>query len=171
MKKLIWVLVLLLILSASGCADSKAPSSLPEPEISDTASDPVSTPEPVPDNSAAIEAIGDRLASVQAQSAFIRSAFENEVMTQSELNMKSQELYTLWNDLMVELLEELQKILPQEDRAQLQSEQSAWEAQRDTAVEAAGKDYLQGSLYAFVTNEEAASITQARVEQLYELLK
>lgn len=174
MKKWIWILVLLLVLSASACASSKAPSPLPEPESSGATSDPVSVPEPVPDSTAAydtIVAMGDRLASVQAQSAFIRSAFANENMTQTDLNIKSQELYTLWNDLMEELLAELQKTLPEEDRAQLQSEQSAWAAQRDAAVEAAGKDYAQGSLYAFVTNDEAARITQERAEQLYELLK
>ena len=46
---------------------------------------------------------------LEEQSDAIRYFLENEAMTQSDMNVKSQELYTLWDDALNYLWGELQK--------------------------------------------------------------
>lgn len=49
------------------------------------------------------------MSSLKEQSDAIRYFLENEAMTQSDMNVKSQELYTLWDDALNYLWGELQK--------------------------------------------------------------
>ena len=63
------------------------------------------------------------------------------------------------------------KTLPAAEKAKLTAEQSAWLETRTQTMEAAGKDVEGGSVYALVVNMEAARLTEARTNELYELLK
>ena len=69
------------------------------------------------------------------------------------------------------LLEKAQQSLTEAEWTKLTAEQTAWEAERTAAVEAAGKDYEGGSMYALTVNREAAARAEERVYQLYERLK
>ena len=53
----------------------------------------------------------------------------------------------------------------------LAAEQSAWGEDTEEAVRAVGKEIEGGSVYPLVVNTEAAKRTEARVYELYELLK
>lgn len=111
------------------------------------------------------------IATIEEQSDDIKYALENEVVTQIEMNEKSQELYELWDGALNYLWGELKNVLSDEEFEELRDEQRTWIAQKEEAVEAAGKEVEGGSLYSMVVNTEAAKITEKRVYELYELLK
>lgn len=111
------------------------------------------------------------LTSVREKSDAIRLSLEQEALTQTDMNQISGELRTLWDEALNRLLDEAQRVLPAAELAQLAAEQSVWQADMMTAVEAAGKAYEGGSLYPLVVNSEAARLTEERVYQLYEQLK
>ena len=111
------------------------------------------------------------LTSVQEQSAAIKTSLEKDDLTQTEMNLKSEELLALWDAAMNRVLEEAEKVLPEEKMDVLISAQNAWLPTRDEAAEAAGKEVEGGSMYALVVNCAAAASTEARVYALYEMLK
>ena len=111
------------------------------------------------------------IAIIEEQSNDIKYALENEVVTQIEMNEKSQELFELWDGALNYLWGELKNVLSDEEFEELRDEQRTWIAQKEEAVEAAGKEVEGGSLYSMVVNTEAAKITEIRVYELYELLK
>lgn len=108
---------------------------------------------------------------VKEQSDAIKTSLEQEPFTQTEMNQKSEELRTLWDEALNHLLDEAKKILPKAEVEKLTAEQSTWEAEMKAAVEAAGKEVEGGSAYPLVVNSEAAKLTEERVCKLYELLK
>lgn len=111
------------------------------------------------------------ITSIEEQSDGIKYALENEVVTQAEMNGKSQELYELWDGALNYLWGELKNVLSEEEFEELRDEQRLWIAQKEEAVENAGKEFEGGSLYPTIVNTEAAEITEKRVYELYELLK
>ena len=111
------------------------------------------------------------MATIEEQSDDIKYALENEVVTQMEMDEKSQELFELWDGALNYLWGELKNVLPEKEFEELRDEQRTWIAQKEEAVETAGKEFEGGSLYTMVVNTEAATITEKRVYELYELLK
>ena len=114
--------------------------------------------------------LDDYMASLEAQSDAIKAALE-QAQSQSEMNQKAQELYVLWDDALNELWGKLRDSLPEDEFDKLLDEQLQWIEHKENAVEEAGREYENGSLYPLVTNSEAADITEQRVYELYELLK
>lgn len=113
----------------------------------------------------------DYMASLKEQSDGIKSYLENEAMTQQDMNEKSQELYKLWDDGLNYLWGELKNKIPEDEFAKLLDEQRTWVADKEAAVEEAGKEVEGGSMYPLVVNSEAAKLTEERVYELYEKLK
>ena len=114
--------------------------------------------------------LDDYMASLEAQSDAIKAALE-QAQSQSEMNQKAQELYVLWDDALNDLWGKLRDSLPEDEFDELLDEQIQWIEDKENAVEEAGREYENGSLYPLVTNSEAADITEQRVYELYELLK
>ncbi|MBR4944994.1 MAG: DUF1311 domain-containing protein [Peptococcaceae bacterium] len=175
-KKLTILLMLAIMLFAAGCGNG----SETVPEQADNNTPPVT--EPADENSDANDmtdagepavnaALADYMASVEEQSDAIKYSLENDVLNQSELNMKSQELYELWDGALNYLWGELKNQLPEDQFAELLKEQLTWIDQKEQAVTEAGKEVEGGSLYPLVVNSTAAEITEERVYELYELLK
>ena len=154
MKKFIFAFTLVLCLLASGC-QSGSKEAL----------------ESQPSNSIEGLNVTEYLAPIQAQADDIRAALEQDPLTQTELNEKAQELYTLWDDAMNQILTELRSILPEAEFSELEQEQAAWISVRDAAMEEAGKEVEGGSMQAMVTALEGASQTEARLRELIALLK
>ena len=111
------------------------------------------------------------LTSIKEQADAIKASLEQDDLTQANMNLLSEELRALWDKALNHLLDEAKKTLPEAEMEQLTAKQSAWEADMEAAVEAAGKEYEGGSMYALVVNTEAAKLTEARVYELYELQK
>jgi len=164
MKKTVLFLMLSLVILtagfAAGCAN-EAPDANVNQESTATEQN----------NTLSIEAIDEYLASVKAQSDAINTSFENDPLTQTELNLKSMELSELWDGAMNYLLDELENRLPEDEYSKLQNDQLAWIAERDRAIAEAGAEFEGGSFYSFIVNTEAARITEERVLELYEMLK
>ena len=116
-------------------------------------------------------AADEYMALVRAQSDAIRTSLENDPLTQTDMNMKSEELRALWDAALTVVLDEAEKVLPEPEWQVLTQAQEAWQASADAAVEAAGRDFAGGSMYALIMNMEAASLTEARVYEICEMLK
>jgi len=162
MKKIVLLLMLALVILTAGFAAGCAIEA-PDSNQMNTA--------PEQNNTLSIEEIDEYLASVKAQSDAINTSFENDPLTQTELNIKSAELAELWDGAMNYLLDELKNRLSEDEYSKLQADQLTWIAERDKAVAEAGAEFEGGSFYSFIVNTEAASITEERVTELYEMLK
>ena len=124
------------------------------------------------DDSAADKAgLADYLASVEAQSNVIKASLEKDPLPQVDMNMKSEELRQLWDAALTTMLDKAKSALPVAEWTALTEAQNAWTAATETAVAAAGKDWEGGSMYPLVVNMEAAKLTEARVYEIYEMLK
>lgn len=174
-KTLIAILIFAVTVLAVGCSNSSEVSSTLPPaetatppleEQSDTA---VNIEEPVtPEYD--MEALNEYMASITGQSELIRDALEEDPLNQYEMNSKSQELYELWDGALNYLWGEIKNTLPEDKFSTLLDEQLLWIADKEKAVEEAGKAFEGGSMYALTVNMEAADITEERVYELYELL-
>ena len=111
------------------------------------------------------------MTSAKLWSDIIKNTLENEELTQTEMNMESQELYAIWDDALNHLWSEVKAGASEEEFTKLLEEQRVWIAEKEKAVEEAGKEVEGGSMYALVVNMKAAELTEERVYELYELLK
>lgn len=154
MKKIVRIITLILavVLLTAGCA----------------ATEPVQETKRI-DRSEFIN-FEEYLAAVEVQSDEIKTSLEKEELTQGDMNAKSQELYTLWDDALNELWAELKVNLAEEDFAGLEEQQLIWVTEKETNVEETAKDFEGGSMCPLVVNTTAARITEERVHQLYDVL-
>ena len=114
--------------------------------------------------------LGDYMTSIKEQSDIIKKSLEHDALTQMDMNLKSQELYELWDDELNYLWGKLKSSLPEDEFSKLLDEQRKWISEKEKSVEDAGKEFEGGSMHALVVNTEAAKITEERVYELYELL-
>lgn len=118
-----------------------------------------------------IDKLDDYMTTIKEQSDAIKSFLENDAQTQTEMNMKSQELYELWDNALNYLWDELESSLSEKEFSKLLSQQRIWIAEKEKSVEEAGKEFEGGSIYPLVVNMENAEITEERAYELYELFK
>lgn len=164
MKKIVLFLMLAVVILtaafATGCANA-APDANVNQE--NTAAEQ--------NNALSIEAIDEYLASVKAQSDAINTSFENDPLTQTEMNLKAMELSELWDGALNYMLDALKTRMSEDEYSKLQNDQLTWIAERDKAIAEAGAEFEGGSFYSFIVNTEAAGLTEKRVNELYEMLK
>lgn len=115
--------------------------------------------------------IEDMIAASEEWALTIRASLEHDTLTQADMNVKAMELYENWDAALNTLWSELKERLPEDEFNVLLEEQRVWIADKEAAVKEAGKEVEGGSLYALVVNMKAAEITEARVYELYEMLK
>lgn len=115
--------------------------------------------------------LANYLATVEAQSNALKASLEKDPLPQVDMNMKSEELRQLWDAALTTMLDKAKSALPDAEWTALTEAQNAWTAATETAVAAAGKDWEGGSMYPLVVNMEAARLTEARVYEIYEMLK
>ena len=117
-----------------------------------------------------ISGLNDYIMSVEEQSDSIKKSLEQDALTQADMNMKSLELYELWDGALTCLWDELKAELPKEEFETLQNDQLAWNGEKERSVEEAGEEAEGGTLYPLIVNSEAARMTEERVYELYTLL-
>lgn len=115
--------------------------------------------------------LANYLASVESQSNALKASLEKDPLPQVDMNMKSEELRQIWDAALTMMLDKAKSALPDAEWTALTEAQNAWTAATETAVAAAGKDWEGGSMYPLVVNMEAARLTEARVYEIYEMLK
>lgn len=108
---------------------------------------------------------------IKEQSDAMKTSLEQDALTQTDMNLKSEELRTLWDEALNHLMDEAKKCLSEDEMEKLTAEHTAWTADMKTAVELAGKEVAGGSLYPLVVNTEWAKLTEERVYKLHELLQ
>ena len=118
-----------------------------------------------------ISSYDDYMASITEQSDILKTSLEQEILTQQDMNLKSEELYELWDDALNYLWGKLKESLPEDEFSKLLDEQRIWISEKEKNVEEAGRDVEGGSMYSLVVNMEAAKITEERVYELYQLFK
>ncbi len=159
MKKRLLILGMAIALFATGCTKADTDEGNKVTEQNDIQSD-----------ESGIN-LDEYMSSVKEQSDSIKAYLENEAETQTDMNVKSQELYELWDGALNYLWGELKNNLSEEEFAKLLEEQRIWIEEKETAVKEAGKEFEGGSMYALVMNGEAARLTEERVYELCEILK
>ena len=183
MKKLVLVMVMAMALVTVGCDDKERiehvlPSTKKtetyrqteaetEPETAQTSEKET---ESKPTNQISKEALSSYIRSIEEKSDAIKDYLENEAMSQNDLNVKAQELYELWDDALNYLWGEIRNVLTEAEFENLLDQQLTWIADKEKAVEEAGKEVEGGSMYPLVVNGEAAAITEERVYDFVELL-
>lgn len=115
--------------------------------------------------------IDEMLESVAAKASTINDSLENDILTQTEMNIKSNELYELWDGVLNNLWAEVKNILLENEYQEVLNEQRAWIKEKENAVTKAAEEVAGGSLEPFVRNMKAAEMTEERVYELYKLLK
>ena len=181
MKKLVLVLVMAMAFITVGCDDEEKISHvLPSTKVTETyrqteaetepAETSVKETEDETTNQLSKEDLNSYIHSIEEQSDAIKYYLENEAMSQYDLNVKSQELYELWDGALNYLWGEIRNVLPAADFEKLLDEQLTWIEDKEKAVEEAGKEVEGGSMYPLVVNGEAAAITEERVYDFVELL-
>ena len=175
--------MLVLAFFASGCVNenAQAPQTSPATETESVTDNKSSAAEPADqENSTAepdkvsdydISKVDDYMISIEEQSDIIKTSLEQDALTQSDMNSKSQELYELWDNALNYLWSELKRILPEEEFLELQDEQLVWITEKEAAQKEAGSEVEGGSLYPLVVNGRGAAITEERVYEFYEILK
>lgn len=116
-----------------------------------------------------------------AQLAMIISAAEtkaaaleeqlNKAETQTDMNMTSAELYTLWDDTINTVWGILKANMNESDFNTLLNAQISWIGQKEAAVQQAAAENQGGSLAVLNANLKAAELTRDRVYVLAEYLK
>jgi len=154
------MLLVVIIFLATGCEDTK--SLLIDSEDKSSFVENINTED---------KSLDDYMTSIKERSDIIKNSLENDALTQIDMNIKSQELYELWDETLNYLWDKLKNSLPEEEFAKIQDEQRVWIAEKEKIVEEAGKEFEGGSIYPLVVNSVAAKITEGRVYELYEYLK
>lgn len=113
----------------------------------------------------------EMIESTKRLSATLKASLQNDSLSQQEMNMKAGYLYEIWDEALNSIWLELKHNLPEEEFSKLLSEQRSWNSEKEKAMEEAGKEVEGGSMYPLVVNMEAAELTEARVYELYKLLK
>lgn len=172
MKKLVLMLVLGIAIFVTGCGNEDAKTSHESQTMEDSNiardTETESMTEAEQNDSSNYD---DYMTSITKQSDIIKASLEQDTLTQMDMNLKSQELYELWDDALNFLWGELKDSLPEEKFSKLLDEQRTWIAEKEKSVEKAGKEVEGGTMYPLVVNMEASKITEKRVYELYELLK
>lgn len=109
---------------------------------------------------------------IEEQAAAIEDALVNDVtLSQGDLNVKSGELYKLWDSMLNIIWKSLKRVNDADTMRALTDEQLKWIAEKEQAVQEAGAEVEGGSLYPLITNTVAADLTKARVYELLALLE
>ena len=115
--------------------------------------------------------IDDLMEATEEWSLTLKASLENDNLNQLEMNMKSKELYDVWDNALNTLWQELKNELSENEFSKLLEEQRVWIKEKEKTVEEAGKEVEGGTIYSLIVNMKAAEITEERVYELYELLK
>ena len=114
------------------------------------------------------DAIGGMISTASLQSFRLENQLSYEPYPQAQLNLKSGELYEIWDDCLNGIWAYLKEHLDVEAMDALTAEEISWIKEKEAAVAAAGSEVEGGSIQQLVENSTATSWTKDRVFALYE---
>lgn len=118
-----------------------------------------------------IENIREDFKLAEVQAAQLENVLEEDSLSQADLNVRSGELYKLWDDFLNRLWGVLKDTKDAEFMEALLAEQREWIKEKEKAIEEAAAEVEGGSLEPFVRNSKATELTKARVYELMKLLE
>ena len=107
----------------------------------------------------------------KVNSDILKKSLQEDVLSQTEMNLKSQELYELWDGVLNKLWKSLKEKLSDEAYQKLLTEQRQWIKDKEAAMEKAASEVKGGSMEPLLRNDTGASWTEQRVYELYELYR
>ena len=107
------------------------------------------------------------LAEAEATAAALEQRLQNDAsLTQGDMNLLAQNLYTIWDDTLNDIWGILKETLDGETMRSLTSEQLQWIVEKEAAAKAASAENQGGSLAPLLSATEAAQLTKERVYAL-----
>lgn len=103
-------------------------------------------------------------------SALQKKLTEDSSLKQSDMNVLSNDIYLIWDDLLNDLWAVLKDTLDEKTMNALLEEQRAWITMKEGEVKKAGDVYGGGSMAPLVSNQKGAELTRTRVYELAEYL-
>lgn len=116
-------------------------------------------------------AIDTELEALEAKAAEIETQLDSGMLSQSELNQLSGELYVLWDDELNSMWKRIREKLPEDEMERLTAEELAWIEEKEASVAEAGAEFEGGSMQPLIENSTAASLTKSRVYELADYLR
>lgn len=148
---------------ADGSADQKTESAVSE----DTNTEDESTNNETDDSAKKfLEGFSD----IEKQSEDLKNMINNGDLSQTDYNLKTGDLYALWDDTLNDLWNVLEKTLSKDEMDSLIEEENTWIADRDKQIADAGSEAEGGSMQPMLENMKGAALTEERVRQLIMLL-
>jgi len=114
------------------------------------------------------ESLEKMVSFTEERAAELEDSIKNDDLSQMEYNLKTKELYDLWDADLNTIWRDLKNVLDEDAMDQLLTEQREWIKWKEAEVEKAGADYEGGSMQPMVMNQKAAELTKARVYELLE---
>lgn len=114
------------------------------------------------------ESLETRVALTEELALEIGNSLTNDDLTQTEYNLKTKDLYDMWDSDLNAIWNDLKDVLDAETFEELLSEQREWITWKEAEVKKAGADYEGGSMQPMVMNQKAAELTKTRVYELLE---
>ena len=105
------------------------------------------------------------------QAEVLENSIKSDILSQSELNITSGQLYTYWDEALNSVWSQLKDTLDKESMEALTAEERKWIGEKDKLVEEAGAMYEGGTMEPFARNMKAAELTKERVYELLQLLE
>lgn len=117
-----------------------------------------------------IDSIRENIAYIEEWAAVLEDSIQNDFLTQTEYNVKTQELYETWDSALNIVWSDMEEILDEETMSALTVQELEWIAMKEKAVEKVGAAYEDGTRQPMVMNQKAAELTKDRVYELLEIL-
>ncbi len=130
-----------------------------------------SSPDETEDTENLSSDIQAELAKLEEQDNAINDRLRNESLTQDEMNRLTAQRYKLWDDELNSIWAHLKDTLDEGTMSKLTEEERSWISDKDSKVEAAGKEAEGGTMQPMLENDEAADITRERVYELAQYYK
>lgn len=113
----------------------------------------------------------ESVAYAEENAADLEKSLENDPLTQTDYNEKSQILYANWDYALNCVWDTLKQVLSEEEMNVLIIEEREWISEKEKAIEEAVIEVGGGSIEPLVRYSKAAELTKARVYELLELLE
>ena len=109
------------------------------------------------------------ISSAEEKSKKLEAMLERDE-TQSDMNLTSAELYSVWDDAINSVWKILRDSMDETDFDYLLDEQLQWIEYKEIDVSAAAAEYQGGSMAALAANMKATELTRARVYELAKMI-
>lgn len=112
----------------------------------------------------------EQFSETEKQSEQLKDSIDHDDLSQTDYNLKTGELYQLWDQSLNDLWKVLESVCGQDQIEMLRDAQADWIAERDRQITDAGKEAEGGSMQPMLENMAGARLTEARVRELMQYL-